>query len=155
MGRSKKDYCAVSLVRLLPKSGKALTQPADFRPISLTSCIGKVLERLLTRRLTAWCDRHHILQPEQSAFHPRRDAQEQVTLLTQRAVQTMNEGLVTAVAALDVAKAFDSVWHAGLVRQCIVDLPTGVARWVAAFLRDRTAAVMEDGFVSRRCVAHS
>ena len=57
---------------------------------------------------------------------------------------------MTAVAALDVAKAFDSVWHAGLVRQCIVDLPTGVARWVAAFLRDRTAAVLEDGSVSRR-----
>ena len=56
---------------------------------------------------------------------------------------------MTVVAALDVAKAFDSVWHAGLVRQCIADLPTGVARWVAAFLRDRTAAVLEDGSVSR------
>ena len=98
----------------------------------------------------SWCDRHSILQPEQSAFRPGRDAQEQVALLTQRAVQAMNGGLVTAVAALDVAKAFDSVWHAGLVRQCIVDLPTGVARWVAAFLRDRTAAVLEDGSVSRR-----
>ena len=47
-----------------------------------------------------------------------------------------------------MAKAYDSVWHAGLVRQCLETLPPPAARWIAAFLRGRTALVLEGGCLS-------
>jgi len=140
-----------SAICLLPKPGKRLTSPADFRPIALCSCVGKMLERLFARRLQRECLRRHILPPEQSAFLPGRDTTEQLVLLAQRAGQAMNAGLTTAVIALDANKAFDSVWHAGLLRTLKErQFSAHSRRWVAAFLRDRTAAALEQGHLSRR-----
>ena len=85
---------------------------------------------------------------EQSGFQPKRGALEQVLLLAQRAGQAMNSGLTTAVVALDIAKAYDSVWHAGLLRICREHLPLGSARWIASFLTDHQVTVVEGGTVS-------
>ena len=138
----------VAWVRLLPKAGRALTSAADFRPVSLTSCVGKILERIFARRLLVWCDQRSLLPVEQSGFRYARDALEQVVLLTQRAVQECNGGRATAVAALDVAKAYDSVWHAGLLFLCREVLPVSSSRWIAGFLHQRSAAVLEAGALS-------
>ena len=135
-------------VRLLPKPGKPHTSAADFRPISLTSCLGKILERLVARRLLLWCDSHDLLPREHSGFRFGRDSIEQVVLLQQRTTQAFNGGLCTAVAALDIHKAYDSVWHAGLLHRCRDLLPLPVTRWIAGFLRGRTAQVLEDGALS-------
>lgn len=132
-------------VRMLPKPGKPWTSPSHYRPIALTSCVGKILERLFARRLLKVCDRLHLLAEEQSGFRPGRDAQEQILLLVQRAVQATNGGLATAVAALDVAKAYDSVWHAGLLYSCREVLSRSTCRWLAGFLHHRRAAVLENG----------
>ena len=137
-----------SVVRMLPKPGKPLTRAVDYRPISLSSVIGKLLEGIFARRLQGVCSARSLLPPEQSGFQPKRGALEQVLLLAQRAGQAMNSGLTTAVVALDIAKAYDSVWHAGLLRICREHLPLESARWIAAFLTDRRVAVLESGFVS-------
>ena len=139
-----------SAMCLLPKAGKPLTSPGDFRPIALCSCVGKLLERLFAHRLQAESLRRRLLPPEQSAFLPGRDATEQLVLLAQRAGQAMNGGLVCTLVALDAHKAFDSVWHAGLLR-CLRErqFSAPTRRWIAAFLRGRTAAVLEDGHLSR------
>ncbi|KAG0444799.1 hypothetical protein HPB47_013367 [Ixodes persulcatus] len=46
------DAWKLSHVIPIPKSGKPLTSPESYRPISMTSCVGKLLERLVLRRLT-------------------------------------------------------------------------------------------------------
>ena len=138
-----------SYVRMLPKPGKQLSRPADFRPIALCSCVGKVLERLFARRLSRLLEARGLLPEEQSAFRPGRGTEEQLCLVAQRAVQASNGGLSTTLVALDVNKAYDSVWHAGLVRRLRTSTSVPTARWVAAFLRERRAAVLEDGCVSR------
>ena len=135
-------------MRLIPKPGKPLTSAVDFRPIALTSCVGKLLERLVARRLLPWCSERGLLPDEQSGFRFGRDAIEQVVLLEQRITQAFNGGLCTAVAALDIAKAYDSVWHAGLLHLCRDTLPPPVTRWIAGFLRDRSAQVLQDGLLS-------
>ena len=140
-----------SALRLLPKQGKPLTEPAHFRPIALCSCIGKLLERIFARRLQRVCLRRHLLPPQQSAFLPARDTTEQLVVLTQRVGQALNAGLTTTLVALDANKAFDSVWHAGLLRLLRErQLSAATQRWVASFLRHRSAVVLEDGTFSRR-----
>ena len=143
-------HCAL---RLLPKPGKPLTEPSHFRPIALCSCVGKLLERIVARRLLAICRRRNLLPPQQSAFQAGRDTTEQLVLLTQRVGQALNAGLSTTLVALDARKAFDCVWHAGLLRSLRerqFSAPT--RRWVASFLQHRSASVLEDGHLSRRFV---
>lgn len=131
------------LTRMLPKPGKDHALCSSHRPITLTSVIGKLLERIVARRLLIVCERHHLLPPHQSGFRPGRSASEQVTLLLQRAVQAMNAGLVTAVVALDIARAYDSVWHQGLLFQVRDVLPMPAVRWLASFLQHRSLQVLE------------
>ena len=131
------------LTRMLPKPGKDHALCSSHRPITLTSVIGKLLERIVARRLLLFCEQHHLLPPHQSGFRPGRSASEQVTLLVQRAVQAMNAGLVTAVVALDIARAYDSVWHQGLLHQVRTVLPVPATRWLASFLQQRSLQVLE------------
>jgi len=136
-------------VRMIPKPGKSATCPSNYRPISLTSYFGKIAEKIVAYRLLRYCDSRSLLPIEQSGFRPGRDTIEQPTLLLQRIGQAANGGLTTAVAALDIAKAFDSVWHDGCLHSCLQDLSAPTCRWLAAFLSNRSAAVIEDGTLSR------
>lgn len=136
-------------IRLIPKPGKPASDPTNYRPISLTSYLGKILERIMASRLLQYCDSKSLIPSQQSGFRPGRDTTEQIVLLLQRAGQAANGGMTTAVAALDIAKAFDSVWHDGCLHGCLQDLPVPTCRWLTAFLTGRNAAVIEDGFLSR------
>ena len=144
-----------AIVRMLPKAGRPLTRPADFRPISLLPVLSKLLEAIIATRLQAELRRSNLLQEEQAAFQPRRSAMEQVLLLVQRAGQAMNAGLSTTLVSLDIAKAFDSVWHAGLLAAVRDFLPPADTRWIAAFLAGRSLSVLEDGHLSRDFAAHT
>lgn len=137
------------LVRMLPKPGRPHTSATDFRPITLASSTGKVLERLVARRLSLLCEERGLLPEEQSAFRPARGTEEQLVLTTQRLSQALNGGLAAALVALDLHKAFDSVWRAGLVFQLRDATSPAIARWVASFLHHRQATVLEDGTTSR------
>ena len=136
------------VVKMIPKAGKDLSVCGHCRPIFLNSAVGKLLERLVAKRLLAFAESHELLPQAQSAFRGGRNAVEQVALLCQEVTKAMNAQLTTAVLALDVARAFDSVWHDGL-RTVVKDLlPLPTARWISSFLRDRELRVIEGSFLS-------
>lgn len=48
--------------------------------------------------------------------------------------------------ALDMEKAFDSVWHARLIHICIEhNFPLYLVKWLHSFLRDRVSIIVKDG----------
>ena len=54
------------------KPGKPTSSPFSFRPISLTSCISKLFERLILSRLTFHLESNHLLSTCQAGFRPGR-----------------------------------------------------------------------------------
>ena len=48
------EYWQYATIFPIPKPGKAPTEPNNHRPIALTSCLCKTLERMINRKLT-WC----------------------------------------------------------------------------------------------------
>ena len=50
--------------------GKPLDSPASFRPISLTSCVSKLFERIILSRLLFFLESNSILSPRQAGFCP-------------------------------------------------------------------------------------
>ena len=54
------------------KTGKPLDSPASFRPISLTSCVSKLFERIILSRLLFFLESNSVLSPRQAGFRPGR-----------------------------------------------------------------------------------
>ena len=62
--------------------GKLLESTAFFRPISLTSCISKLFERIILTRLLFFLESNSILSPLQAGFRPKRSTLDQILYLS-------------------------------------------------------------------------
>ena len=114
------------------KMGKPLDSPASFRPISLTSCVSKLFERIILSRLLFFLESNSILSPRQAGFRPGRSTLDQILYLSQSISDGFNKprpGSRTILSTIDFAKAFDSVWHPALFHKLIsAGLPPCFAR---------------------------
>ena len=135
------------------KMGKPLDSPASFQPISLTSCVSKLFERIILSRLLFFLESNSILSPRQAGFRPGRSTLDQILYLSQSISDGFNKprpGSRTILSAIDFSKAFDSVWHPALFHKLIsAGLPPCFARWTQSFLSDRRASVVFQNHKSR------
>ena len=135
------------------KMGKPLDSPASFRPISLTSCVSKLFERIILSRLLFFLESNSILSPRQAGFRPGRSTLDQILYLSQSISDGFNKprpGSRTILSTIDFSKAFDSVWHPALFHKLIsAGLPPCFARWTQSFLSDRRAFVVFQNHKSR------
>lgn len=65
-----------SILMPIHKPGKDPTTPSAYRPIALLSCIGKLMEHMVTKRISWHIDDQHLLQEEQCGFRPHRGTQD-------------------------------------------------------------------------------
>ena len=97
------------------KKVKDPKQAAGYGLISLTSCVGKTMERVVNQRLK-WClDTNDLLAPEQAGFRQFRATEDQTKYLAQEIEDAFQEKSVTCVVWIDIQRAFDKVWTDGLI----------------------------------------
>ena len=135
------------------KPGKPTSSSSFFRPISLTSCISKLFERLILSRLTFHLESNHLLSTCQAGFRPGRSPSHQILTLSQSiwdGFQKKKPPDRTILASVDFPKAFDLVWHSALFHKLLsLKLPPCFVLWVRSFLSDRRAKVQVGGSHSR------
>ena len=96
------------------KTGNASYHSASaYRPISLTSCLGKGLGRIMTQRLHAFCEHNDILDKDQESFRQFRSCTHAVMRLVQNVYNGFIEGEGTVALFVDMEKAYGSVWRQG------------------------------------------
>ena len=126
--------------------GKHLDSLASFRPISLTSCVSKLFERIVLFGLLFFLESNFILSPRQAGFRPGRSTLDEILYLSQSISDGFNKprpSSRTILSTIDFSKAFDSVWHPALFHKLIsAGLPLCFARWTQSFLSDRRACVV-------------
>ena len=109
------------------KPGKPTSSLSSFRPISLTSCISKLFERLILSRLTFHLESNHLLFTCQAGFRPGMSPLDQILTLSQSiwdGFQKKKPPDQTILASVDFSKAFDSVWHSALFHKLLsLELP--------------------------------
>ena len=88
--------------------------PSNYRPITLLSIVGKVYTGVLQARLGNWSEQHGIVVAEQGGFRPGRGCPEQLFTLTELVRLRRLRKQRTFACFLDIRKAYDTVWHAGL-----------------------------------------
>jgi len=70
-----------SYVVPIPKPGKDTSDPANYRPIALTNCVCKIMERMVNNRLVWYLKRNEIITPAQSGFRKGRSTTDQLVRL--------------------------------------------------------------------------
>lgn len=108
-GHFPKEWKRANMV-LLRKEGKPEDRPSSYRPICLLSELGKILERVLARRMQL-----HLalagpdLHPRQFGFRPKLSTVDAVQCVKEFSQGEMDQGRVVLAVALDVSNAFNSL----------------------------------------------
>uniref|UniRef100_A0A0B7BSI4 Reverse transcriptase domain-containing protein n=1 Tax=Arion vulgaris TaxID=1028688 RepID=A0A0B7BSI4_9EUPU len=102
----------------IKKTGKDPTDPSSYRPISLLSCVGKLLERMINTRLMWHLEEKGLLLPQQARFRKHRSTEDQVTYIAQEIEDAFQEGKQTLAVWVDLEKSFDKVWNVDSSKLC-------------------------------------
>ncbi|TVY73798.1 putative RNA-directed DNA polymerase from transposon BS [Fusarium oxysporum f. sp. cubense] len=149
IGHHPKPFKEAEVVMIAKPGRRDLTEPRAWRPISLLSCLGKGLERLIARRL-AWAAVHYsVLHPQQAGALPKRSATDLVTALIHDIEEAFARKKVTTLVTMDVQGAFDTVMCNRLVlRLRKQGWPDHLARWTGSFMGGRSARVRYQDIVT-------
>lgn len=141
-----------ALVTPIHKGGSR-AHPQNFRPISLTSHIIKVFERVLREKIVDYLESNNLMNPSQHGFRSGRSCLSQLLDHFDRILACLEQGLNVDVIYLDFAKAFDKVDH-GILYHKLRKLGVGgsIGCWLHAFLSSRSQVVTVNNSVS--CPSH-
>ncbi|GFU52007.1 probable RNA-directed DNA polymerase from transposon X-element [Trichonephila clavipes] len=110
-----------------PEKDSALT--SNYRPISLLSCLSKVYEFVLLQRLNQHCAAANFIIPQQCGFRPKCSTVHKLLRVTELIHSGFTKHEATGILCLDIAKAFDKIWHDGLLIKLIrLDFPPSLIK---------------------------
>jgi hypothetical protein len=126
--------------------GGSRSEPKNYRPISLTSHLTKIFERVLREKLVAFLEGNNLLNANQHGFRSKRSCLTQLLENYDTILNLVEEGKNVDVVYLDFAKAFDKVDH-GILCHKLKQLGIGgkVGTWIHNFLSDRTQSIIANG----------
>ena len=105
-----------AIVIPIPKPGKDHSNPNNYRPISLTSCVCKTLERMINDRLVWFLENNQILTDIQCGFRKRKSTIDHlVRLETFIRDAFLNKQEVVSIF-FDLEKAYDTTWKYGILK---------------------------------------
>ncbi|GFW35166.1 probable RNA-directed DNA polymerase from transposon BS [Trichonephila clavipes] len=138
---------AVVIPILKPDKNPELAQ--NYRPISLLSSLSKVYEFVLLRRLNQHCAASNMIIPQQCGFRPKCSTVHQLLRVTELIHSGFAKHEATGILFLDIAKAFDKIWHDGLLIKLIrLDFPAPLIKSIHSFLSHRSFRVRVDRILS-------
>ena len=89
----------------------------NYRPVSLLPICGKIFEKLIFNEIFKFLEAENLLNPNQSGFRPSDSCINQLIAITYEIFSAFDWNLSLEVRGLflDPSKAFDRVWHKGLL----------------------------------------
>ena len=123
---------------------------ANYRPISLTSVLSKVFERLVSVRLRRFLERSGVLPTTQFAYRKVLGTCDALLCLSHTLQSALESGQEARIVQIDFNAAFDRVNHQGILYNlCSVGIGGSVLSILTRFLSDRSQHVMVDGCRSK------
>lgn len=108
-GYCPSDWKSAIILPLL-KTGKPKEEPVSYRPISITSTLGKCFERLINSRLLWHLEAHNFIPINQAAFRKNCSIHDHIWNIESSIISGFNNGMDTHGVFIDLDKAYDTVW---------------------------------------------
>lgn len=126
------------------KDDKSL--PSNFRPISLLSHVGKCMERCVHKHLYNYVITNKILTSYQSGFIQGDSTTYQLIHTYHTFCEAIDRGKEVRVIFCDISKAFDRVWHKGLLHKLSsIGCSDRIIKWFSSYLSNRKQRVVING----------
>ena len=97
------------------KPTKDKHNPLSYRPIALIETIAKLFEKIINNRLLYYIESNNLYNERQFGFRPGKSTVQSINLVTEIIRENKRQNKVTLVSTRDVEKAFDKMWHPGLL----------------------------------------
>ena len=132
------DSWKEAIVIPIPKPGKDFTNPANYRPIALTSCICKTMERMVNDRLVWFLEKNQLIATVQSGFRKQRGTLDHLV----RFETFIREAFIKKEHAVsiffDLESAYDTTWKYGIMNDLYdFGIRGRLAYFISAFLNER------------------
>ena len=90
---------------------------SNYRPISLLPLCGKIFEKIIFDQVYTFLDKNRLISTMQSGFRPGDSCIYQLISITSDIYRNFEKSDETRAVFLDISKAFDKVWHEGLIHK--------------------------------------
>ena len=121
----------------IPKKGSRAVA-GNYRPVSLTSTVCKLLERIMRSKLMDHLIENKIINLSQHGFMSDRSCQTNLLEFLDKITKMLDEGKAADVIYLDYSKAFDKICHSKLITKLEAHgIKGNIQRWICEWLRDR------------------
>ena len=143
-GETLEDWRNAKVALIFKKGSR--NYPANYRPVSLTSQVCKVLESIAKEQVLGHLEKYKLLSDEQHSFRKGRSCLSNILTTLEDWTSILEDGDCVDVAYLDFRKAFDLVSHKHLLLKLKKHGITGqVWNWIKAFLENRRQKVVIRG----------
>lgn len=118
----------------------------NYRPISLLSTVGKVMEKVIHKHMFNFFSEHQLITPLQSGFVPGDSTVNQLVDIYDTFCKALDDGKEVRAVFCDISKAFDRVWHKGLLfklKEAGID--SSLLQWISSYLSNRKQRVIIPG----------
>ena len=142
------DWLTANIVPVYKKGDKS--NPANYRPISLTSVCCKTMEHIICHTILDHLNTYNIINPVQHGFRSGLSCQTQLILLIDEILRAMDQHYQVDLIMLDFSKAFDTVAHNKLLLKLEhYGIQSNTHSWLQTWLTKRTQKVVVEGETSK------
>ena len=128
-----------SLIIPIKKPGKDQRQATSYRPIALTSCTCKLMEKIINRRIQWTLENKNLLNNNQSGFTKGKSTTDNITFLVDSIQKGFAEQQQTTAIFIDLKNAYDRVWTHKVTDHMIrLGFKGRIIKYIHSFLQNRT-----------------
>ena len=130
-GKFPNEWKKANVVPVHKRGDKQIIK--NYRPISLLPIAGKIFARLLYDRMFEFFMANSLISKNQSGFRPGDSCINQLLSITHEIYQSFDDNLEVRAVFFDISKAFDKVWHKGLIFKL---KQNGISDWILNIISD-------------------
>ena len=133
----------------IPKGKSPTPIPLEYRPISITSILSKVFERLLASKLSKYAIGNNLIPQDQFAYQKGLGTPDALLCISHKLQSALDQGHEGRLVQIDFSAAFDRVNHKGLIYKLqLYGVGGSFLSILSEFLSNRTQRVALDGCLS-------
>ena len=141
------EWKEANIIPLFKKGSRS--NSVNYRPVSLTSVICKLLETIIRDHMMDFLFKHKLIKPSQHGFLKARSCLTHLLCFFEEITKWVDEGSPVDVIYLDFQKAFDKVPNKRLILKLKSHgIGNGIINWIEQWLTDRKQRVVVDEEVS-------